>query len=395
MSQSGTLPGLDRLKRGQTRAAIVGALGLVALGVGAVVSPDQFFRSYLPAFVFVFGLALGSLALLMLQHMTGGAWGMMIRRLLEAGARTLPLVALLFVPIALGLRHLYIWAVPEIVAADRILQQKVLYLNTGFFIARAAFYFALWIGMAALLSRWSAAQDAQPGAAADDRRFRILSGPGLVAYGLTVTFASVDWIMSLDPHWFSTIFGMLLMAGQALAALAFAVAVLAASAGDEPFRGRVNPTHFHDLGKLLFALVMLWAYLSFSQFLIIWAGNLPEEIPWFIERLRGGWQYVAIVLVAGHFFLPFLLLLSRDLKRNRPALLTMAVVILAMRFVDTYWLIAPAFPHEGFALHWMDLAAIAGVGGLWLAVFFRLLQSRERLPMHDPYFEDAVAHGGH
>ena len=394
MNQSGGLSGIERLRRGHTRATIAGVVGLVALAAGGFGNPDQFFRSYLPAFVFVFGIALGSLALLMLQHMTGGAWGMMIRRILEAGARTLPLVALMFLPIALGLSRLFIWAVPEAVAKDAILQQKALYLNAGFFYARAAVYFAVWIALALTLSRWSAAQDAQA-PAGDERRFRIVSGPGLVIYGITVTFASVDWIMSLDPHWFSTIFGMILMAGQALGALAFAVAVLAAAAEDEPFAGRLNATHLHDLGKLLFALVMFWAYLSFSQFLIIWAGNLPEEIPWFIERLHGVWQYVAVALVVGHFALPFLLLLSRDLKKNRRALASMALLILAMRFVDTYWLITPAFEHEGFPVHWMDLAAIVGLGGIWLAVFFRLLQSRERLPMNDPYFKDAVAHGKH
>lgn len=394
MNQGGGTSGIDRLRRGATRAMMVGLLGLVALVGGGVGDPDQFFRSYLPAYVFVFGLALGSLALLMLQHMTGGAWGMMIRRLLEAASRTLVLIAVMFVPIALGLRRLFVWAIPELVANDAVLQEKVPYLNAGFFVGRAAFYFAIWITFAYCLSRWSAAQDVRP-PAGDDRRFRVLSGPGLVVYGLTVTFASVDWVMSLDPHWFSTIFGLLLMVGQALSALAFAVAVLAAVADDDPFRDRLNPTHFHDLGKLLFALVLLWAYLSFSQFLIIWSGNLPEEIPWFVERLRGGWQYAALVILVGHFFLPFLLLLSRDLKKNRRALATMALVILAMRFVDTYWLIAPAFPREGFPVHWMDLAAIAGVGGLWLAVYLRLLQGRERLPMNDPYFNEAVAHGRH
>ena len=394
MNPSGGAAGVERLRRGQTRAAIVGVLGFVALAAGGFGNPDQFFRSYLPAFVFVFGIALGSLALLMLQHMTGGAWGMMIRRILEAGARTLPLVALMFLPIAFGLSRLFIWAVPEVVAKDAILQQKALYLNAGFFYARAAVFFAVWIALALTLSRWSAAQDAQA-PAGDERRFRIVSGPGLVLYGITVTFASVDWIMSLDPHWFSTIFGMLLMAGQALGALAFAVAILAASAEDEPFAGRLNAAHLHDLGKLLFALVMFWAYLSFSQFLIIWAGNLPEEIPWFIERLRGVWQYVAVGLLVGHFALPFLLLLSRDLKKNRRALAAMALLILVMRFVDTYWLITPAFEHEGFPVHWMDLAAIVGLGGIWLAVFFRLLLSRERLPMNDPYFTGAVAHGKH
>jgi len=398
MSEQVGTAGVERLKRHQTRAAVAGAVGLVALVVGGVGNPEQFFRSYLPAFIFVFGMGLGSLALLMLQHMTGGAWGMMIRRIVEAGSRTLPLVAALFLPLLFGLRHLYIWAVPEIVAADPILQDKAPYLNVSFFAARAAFFFAIWLAGAYFLNRWSAEQDREA-PAGDQPKFRVLSGPGLLIYGLSVTFASVDWVMSLDPHWFSTIFGMLVMAGQALSAMAFAILILALCAADAPFAGRLKPAHLHDLGKLMFALVMLWAYLAFSQFLIIWAGNLPEEIPWYLARLVGGWQWVALVLVVGHFALPFLLLLSTDLKRNMPALALVAAGIVFMRYVDTYWLIVPAFSHGGdpaaFHPHWMDAAALVGLGGLWLAAFFRLLQGRARLPMNDPYFKDALAHGGH
>ena len=324
MSERVGTAGIERLRRGQTRAAIAGVAGLVALGAGAFGNPEQFFQSYLPAFIFVFGLALGSLAVLMLQHMTGGAWGMMIRRIVEAGSRTLPLVAVMFLPLLFGLRHLYIWAVPEIVAADTVLREKAPYLNVGFFVARAALFFAIWLACAYFLNRWSAEQDREaPGG--DQPKFRVLSGPGLLIYGLTVTFASVDWVMSLDPHWFSTIFGLLFMVGQSLSAMALAILVLALLAGDEPFLGRLKPAHLHDLGKLMFAMVMLWAYLGFSQFLIVWAGNLPEEIPWFIARLNGGWQWVALVLTVGHFALPFLLLLSADLKKNMPALAPLAV----------------------------------------------------------------------
>ena len=395
MSGSAHPSGTARLQRSQTRAAIVGVVGLVALAAGAVASPEQFFRSYLPAYVFVFSIALGSLAALMLQHMTGGAWGMMIRRILEAGARTLPLVALLFVPIAFGLPHLYAWADPAKVAGDAVLQAKAPYLNVGFFLARAVIYFVLWSTFAYFLSRWSTEQDALPGTGPDDRRFRMLSAPGLLLYGLTLTFASVDWVMSLDPHWFSTIFGMLFIGAQGMSVFAFAIAVLALCAEDEPFKGRLRPAHFHDLGKLLFAFVILWAYLAFSQFLIIWSGNLPEEIPWYLERASGGWQIMAAIIAIGHFALPFLLLLSKDLKRNRKALMAVAVGILVMRYVDAFWLVAPSFEPAHLAVHWMDLAAVVGLGGVWLAAFFRLFQSRPQLPVNDPYYEDALAHGGH
>jgi len=216
-----------------------------------------------------------------------------------------------------------------------------------------------------------------------------------VAYGLTVTFASVDWIMSIDPAWFSTIFGLLVLAGQALSAMAFAIAVLALVSDAEPFAGRVRAAHFHDLGKLLFALVLLWAYLTFSQFLIIWSGNLPEEIPWYLDRMRPPWQAVSVVVAVGHFLLPFLVLLSRDVKRRPRTLAAIAAGVLAMRFVDTYWLIVPSFPHESGRIHWMDLAALLGLGGVWFATFCRAARTRPLLPMNDPYFEDALAHGKH
>jgi hypothetical protein len=212
---------------------------------------------------------------------------------------------------------------------------------------------------------------------------------------LTVTFASVDWVMSLDPHWFSTIFGLLTVAGQGLSALALAIAVLSLLATTEPLAAFLTPRHFHDLGKLLLAFVMLWAYLSFSQFLIIWSGNLPEEIPWYIERLRGAWGYVSLLLVIGHFALPFALLLSRDLKRNRALLAKVALFVIVMRFVDIVWLVAPVFEHHGFPIHWMNVVLPLGIAGIWMFLFVRNLRSRALLPLNDPYFKEAVAHDAH
>jgi hypothetical protein len=349
------------------------------------------------SFVFLTGVTLGSLALVMLQHMTGGAWGMMIRRLSEGATRTLPLLVLMFVPIALGMRHLYVWADPASVGADaalrEVVERKHLYLNVGFFLTRAALYFVVWGLFVLFLNRWSLEQDRRP-AAGDERHFRMLSGPGLVVYGLTVTFAGVDWIMSIDPAWYSTIFGMLVMTGQALSGMAFAIALLALLSDDAPFAGRVKPAHFHDLGKLMFALVLLWSYLSVSQFLIIWSGNLPEEIPWYLNRAKGAWEWVSLVVVVGHFLLPFLILLSRDLKRKPRALGAVAIGIMLMRFLDTHWFIAPSFANAS-VFHWMDPVALVGLGGIWLGVFLRQLQTRTLLPMNDPYFEDALAHGGH
>ncbi len=388
------VPALARL---QQRALIVGVLGVAAGGLGAIQNPDQFLRSWLIGFLFCLGLSLGSLALLMLQHMSGGQWGLVGRRVFEAASRNLPFVALLFIPILIGLPRLYDWARPEAVQADHILQIKAPYLNVPFFIARAVLYFVIWIGGAWLLNKWSAGQDRGEIAvtAADSRRFRVLSAPGLIIYVLTVTFASTDWVMSLDPHWYSTIFGFIFVAGHGLAAFALVIAVLSTLTDTEPYATYLNKRHFLDLGKLLLAFVMLWAYFAFSQFLIIWAGNLPEEIPFFVDRLRGGWQYLSAAILLGHFALPFTLLLSRDLKRRPRLLAKVAIFILLFRYLDLVWLVEPMFGHEGFPLHWLNLAVPAGLVGVWFFLFARQLRSRPLLPLNDPFFKEAFAHDVH
>lgn len=393
-----TLPE-DLIARVQRNAAITGAV-LLGISIGLAIltgaGAEQFFRSYLVAFMLCLGVALGSLAILMLHHLTGGAWGLVIRRHLEAASRTIPFLTLAFVPVLFGLPALYIWARPDVVARDSILQAKQLYLNVPFFIGRAVFYFAVWNVLVYVINRWSLEQDAggrQP--VGSERKFRQISAPGLMAYGLTITFASVDWVMSLDPHWFSTIFGVLFMGAQALSAMAFAIVALAATSHYAPLADVVEQSHFHDLGKLLFAFVMLWAYFSFSQFLVIWSGNLPEEIPWYLEWLHGGWGAVALLVLIGSFVLPFLLLLSRDVKRNRPLLGAIAAGVLVMRLVDLLWMIAPRPDHHGFPVHWLDVTLPLGLGGLWLAIFTRELTRRRLLPVNDPYFEEVFAHGHH
>jgi hypothetical protein len=281
------------------------------------------------------------------------------------------------------------------------------YLNVPFFTARAVVYFAFWLLCMFLLNKWSAAQDRGEAAVTpeDTVRFRKVSAPGLVFLVLTVTLASVDWIMSIDPHWYSTIFGLLTVVGQGLSALAFTIAVLALISASGALSGSLSARHFHDLGKLLLAFVMLWAYLSFSQFLIIWSGNLPEELPWYIDRIRGPWAVVALLLVVGHFALPFALLLSRDLKRHGNLLARIAMFVIVMRLVDVIWLVAPAFSHASDQaaahvrlvppIHWMDIAIPIGVAGIWLFLFARQLRSRSLLPLNDPYFKETFAHESH
>ncbi len=376
--------------RMQRRALSVGVAALALCVAGAIASPAQFFRSYLFGYLFWTGVALGCLAIVMLQHLSGGAWGMVIRRMLESGSRTLPLMALLFLPLIPGIRQLYGWSRP-----DNAISYQTAYLNVPFFLFRAALYFLVWLSIAYFLNRWSREQD-RTGDLRLARRLQLLSGPGLVLYGLTATFAAIDWVMSLEPHWYSSIFGILIIGGQALSAMAFIIAVAVLLAQHEPLSGVLLPSHFNDLGKLLLTFVMLWAYFAFSQLLIIWSGNLSEEIPWYLHRLHSSWRWVGVLLILFHFALPFVLLLSRDLKRNARALALLAVGVIFMHLVDLFWLTAPEFWPGGFHLHWMDIAAPVGIGGVWLAVFAWQLRGWPLLPIGDRYLEKALEHGqGH
>lgn len=381
------------IRQWRTRALVVGVLGLLLTIAGLfVVSPNQFYRSYLWSYVFFIGLTLGCLAWLMLQHLTGGAWGVVIRRPAEAAARTLPLIVVLFVPIFVGIPNLYQWSHASIVAADKILQHKQPYLNVPFFVARAVVYFLGWGFLAWYLNRWSAEED-RNGSARAHSKMAMIAGPGLVFWGFSVTFMALDWVLSLAPHWYSTMFGLLFVAGQGLSAMAFLVTVMVLLSYRRPMSDVLTPRHLHDLGKLLLAFVMVWAYFSFSQFLITWAGNLPDEIPWYLERLSGGWQYVALALVIGHFALPFALLLSRDLKRNFKLLASVAVFILLMRFVDVFWLVTPDFNKAAFHLSWLDFTAPIGIGGIWLAYFLFQLEKRSLMPINEPHLGEALGHG--
>jgi len=383
----------SELRSWRGRALIVGLIGAVLTIAGFfLVSPEQFYRSYLWSYVFYVGVSLGCLAWLMLQYLTGGAWGIVIRRPAEAAARTLPLIALLFIPIAIGIPYLYQWAHPNIVAADEALKHKQAYLNVPFFIGRAVVYLLGWSFLGWFFNRWSLIQDRDANPRAQSK-MAALAGPGLIFWVFSITFMATDWVLSLDPHWFSTMFGLLFVAGQGLSSMAFLITVMVLLSYREPMSRVLTPRHLHDLGKLMLALVMTWAYFSFSQFLIIWAGNLPDEIPWYLERLRGGWQYVALLLVVGHFALPFALLLSRDLKRNFKLLAGISLFILFMRYVDVYWLVAPDFLKGSLGVSWMDITAPIGIGGIWLAYFLMQLEKRPLLPVNEPEIEEALLHG--
>jgi hypothetical protein len=370
------------LARIQRAAFALGAAGSGLLVLGFFVDRERFFQAYLTAYLYVLGPALGSLAIVMLHNLTGGEWGFAIKRLLEAALRTLPLVALLFLPIALGVHRLYEWSHAETVAADPVLQHKAPYLNVPFFLARALLYFCLWAGLALFMVRLAERYDRKLSLKAL-RKLKAASGFGLAAYVLSMSFASFDWAMSLEPHWFSTIYGVHFVVGQALSTLCLAILAAAFLARHEPFARWLAPRHFHDLGNLTLAFVLLWAYVSFSQFLIVWSGNLPEEVPWYLTRTHAAWQGLALVLVVGHFAAPFVVLLVRSSKENARVLARLAAVLLALRFLDAYWLVAPAFGQGAFAPHWLDAVAPLTLGSLWLGLCVRNLHGRPLLSLQD------------
>jgi hypothetical protein len=388
------------LKRFQGISIGVGLIGLIFWAVLVFMTGgdrETFFHTYLVAYIFWCGIALGCLGWLMIQYLGGATWGLVIRRLLEAGSHTLFLMLVLFVPIALGLDYIYEWADAAAVAGNKVLEHKKSYLDTGFFAVRTLIYFIIWLTLLYYLRRWSHRLD-ETGDPGFIQYAQNLSGPGFVFYGLACTFAGIDWIMSLDPEWFSTIFGLILIAGQGVSAMAFIISVCVILSRWEPMSHVLQPKHFHDLGKLLLALVMVWAYFSFSQLLIMWSGNLPEEIPWYLERFRGNWRYIGIGLILLYFFLPFFLLLSRDLKRNSRRLVMVAWLIIVMRFVDLLWMIVPEFEHghkiplSGYFIY---LFATIGIGGIWLGWFFWQLRQRALLPVNDPQLAEALAARGH
>lgn len=375
----------------------IGTWSMVICALGTFVFPATFYRSYLVAYSFWFHIGVGSLAMIMLWHVTGGYWGTVLQRLLEASIRTLPLLAVLFLPLLLGIHHIYEWSHADVVAADPVLQHKSIYLNIPWFIVRAAVCFGIWILLARRLDGWSQAYDRSP----DPRwleRMKALSAPGLVLYALTVSVVAIDWVMSLEPHWFSTIFALVFAAGQLLTAFGFMLLVLPCLAEQQPALAALLKTaKVRDLGNLLLMLVMFWTYVSFSQFLLIWYGNLPEETVWFTARLSGAWKYIAVGLLLLQFFLPFFVLLLRQVKENVRQMSALAGLVLVMSLVNLIWMIIPAFEPAGLLAHGLDLLAVVvatvGVGGLWVAVFLRQLQRRPTTPRVAVALSEESSHG--
>ena len=371
---------LDRVQR---TALLVGIVGVAVCLIELFIDRAQFFQSYLFAFLFWNGLSIGSLTVFLLHNVVGGNWGVVIRRFIESGSRTFPVTFVFLLPILIfGIPSLYLWARPE-GQHDPIIQLKAAYLNVPFFIGRAVFYFAFWILVAWRLTRISKEQD-RTGDLTLSERMRAFSAPCLLVLVLTATFAFFDWIMSLEPHWFSTVYGAMFLVGQVLETLAFAVALLVVLSKRKPFVEVLKIQHYHDLGNLMLAFTMLWAYLNLAQFLIIWAGNLPEEIPWYIRRFTSGWGVIGVFLGVFHFCVPFVLLLMRFVKKNPRILYRVAIWMICIRFVDVFWVVEPAFRQRQFWIHWMDLVAPIGLGGIWIWAFLGQLKTRPLLPLHDP-----------
>ena len=378
----------ESVSRLQQRALIAGIIGAVVCVIGYIKSPESLLQSYLMAFMLILGLSLGSLGLLMMHHLTSGYWGIVIRRPLESATRVLPLVFILFAPIFFGFRHIYgVWLNAPAKGEGALSEFQQHYLTANWFHIRAIVYFAVWLLLMWGFNAWSRRQDLDRDDRSLRRRLKMVAGPGIILYVFAMSFAAIDWVMSLSPHWASTIYGFLYVAGQLISSLSMMICVVVLLSRTPVFAGVLKPRYLHDLGKLLLAFIMLWAYFSFSQLLIIWSGNAPEEISFYRSRLYGEWGYVSVIILVFHFFVPFFLLLSRDLKRNPSLITKVAAWMILMRFVDLFWLTRPEFTSNAMPSLW-DLGAVLALGGLWLFYFAWQLQKMPLLPLGEPKLED-------
>lgn len=371
------------------RALIVGIAGLAVSAIGYFLNPAQFFHSYLNAFIFWFSVAMGSLFFVMLHHLVAARWSVTLRRVAENIMMQLPLLLLFFLPVLLGMHELFHWTHHDAVEADLILQKKAPYLNVTFFVIRAAIFFAVWIALSILLSRASLKQDLNPEEAIT-KRMRAISAIGIIAYAFTFSFASFDWLMSLDAHWYSTIFGVYIFSGSLVAIISFLVILVFFMRRQGLLHNMTTAEHFHDLGKLLFAFTVFWAYIAFSQYFLIWYANIPEETIWFRNRWVGSWKGVSLLLVLGHFVIPFFILITRSAKRNPAFLAIMASWMLFMHWVDLYWVIMPGLQKQGFDLSWFDLTAFLGIGGIFVWLLLKRIAAHPLIPVKDPQLKASM-----
>jgi hypothetical protein len=389
------------VNRVQSGGLFVGGVALLLAIFGAVTASEKFFHAYLFSYMWVLGLTLGSLGLLMLQHLTGGTWGIIIRRPLEAASRNIWLVLLMFIPVIFGMKYLYSgngvekgWLNSPKNGEGALSPFQQSYLTSSGYLIRAAIYFLIWLGLVWIFNRWSKEQDVNREDRALRRRFKMFAGPGIILYVVAMSFAAFDWVMSVSPHWASTIYGFIFVAGQAISSMSLMIAIVVLLAASKPYAEVVQKRHLHDLGKLLFAFNMLWAYFDFSQLLIIWSGNQPEEITFYMTRLRGGWGVVAVLVLLFHFAIPFSLLLVRDVKRTASLVSKVAVWMIFMRLADLFWMSRPEFTTSAWPT-WLDVVVPIALVGLWLGFFAMNLKKMPLLPLGDPKLAEAIAHHEH
>jgi hypothetical protein len=373
---------------------IVGIIFLAFSGYGYFQDKTNFFLNYLTAFVFWLSVALGALFFIMIHHITGANWSTVLRRISENIAATMPLMVILFIPILFGIHELYEWSHPELVDPnsaqfDKIIYGKSGFLNIPFFYIRTAVYLIVWTWLALSLRKKSLVQDNGH----NDKitsSFKKLSAQGIILFAITITFASFDWLMSLDPHWFSTIFGVYIFSGSLLAFLCFLVIMLTYHRKNNAFNNIFTIEHYHDIGKLIIAFIIFWAYMAFSQYFLIWYANLPEENYWFLYRWENSWKYISLLIIFGHFVLPFIALITRIAKRSVIFMSAVSIWILVMHYLDLYWLVLPTHHRDGIHFNFYDIAPLLGIGGLFVWYFWRLHSSKPVIPVSDPSLGNSI-----
>src|SRR5688572_25660172 len=388
--EQATIPAGHLWNRLPAIGGVVALIGAVACAILGASNPKQFYFSWLVSFLFFLSLGLGALMFVLIQYAVQGGWGIVVRRIGETTFATLPMMAALFLPVYFGLHHLYEWTVPGAAEHDALLQWKAPFLNVPFFLIRAVIYFGCWSLIAIFYYRASRGQDAT-GDLAVSARLRRLAGPAIIVLALTITFASIDWIMSLTPHWYSTIFGLYFFAGSFVGFFALLSVVVVAMRGAGLLDTVITAEHRHDIGKFLFAFTAFWAYIAFSQFFLVWYANLPEETIFYKARMEGSWLSVSWFLMAGHFAAPFFYLMGRAVKRHGATLAVGGAWVLAMHFVDIYWMVMPTLHPDGFSPSALDVAAFVAVGGIFVAAVSWLMRRQALVPLRDPRLAESLA----
>ncbi len=369
-------------------ALIIGILGLATSVAGLAMHAELFYSAYLTAWLFWLGIGLGGLFLTMLHHLTGSVWSVTLRRITETLAGTLPLLAVLFIPILFSIHHLYEWSHPEALH-DPILMKKAAWLNPTFFTIRSIIYLAIWSFLAWRLRTISLEQDK---GGTDEHKARLVrvSAPGMIIFALSISFAAFDWMMSLTPHWYSTIYGVYFGMGSIMSMFAFLILTVTWLQAKGALKGVITQEHRHDMGKLFFAFIILWAYMAFSQYFLIWYANIPEETILYRQRWVGSWKAISMVIVFGHFVLPFFTVISRPAKRNVKFMAFICLWMLLMHYVDLTWNIGPTFSPEGFHLSPWHISTMFGIGGMMIFLFLKTLAKHPIVPVGDPKLEASI-----